>query len=66
LSATATHRFFQLSGVILIFIGAMMFNKGLIRTHSGYDFRSIEQQLITEWYQSTDTGDKKQKVTSGM
>ncbi len=46
-SAAATHRFFQLSGVILIFVGIMMFNKGLIRTHSGYDFKAIEQQILT-------------------
>jgi len=48
ISATATHRFFQLSGIILIFIGAMMFNKGLMRTHSGYDFQSIKQIIITK------------------
>jgi len=46
-SAVTTQRFFQLSGVILIFIGLMMFNKGLMRTHSGYDFKSIEQQILT-------------------
>jgi len=46
-SAAATHRFFQLSGIILIFVGTMMFNKGLIRTDSGYDFKSIEQQIMT-------------------
>ncbi len=45
-SSTTTHRFFQLSGVILIFVGAMMLNKGLLRTHSGYDFKSLEQKLI--------------------
>jgi len=47
-SAATTQRFFQLSGVILIFVGIMMFNKGLIRTHSGYDFKSIEQIILTE------------------
>jgi len=46
-SATTTQRFFQLSGLILVFIGMMMFNKGLIRTHSGYDFKSIEQLIKT-------------------
>jgi len=44
-SAVTTQRFFQLSGVILIFIGLMMFNKGLMRTHSGYDFKSIGQHV---------------------
>ena len=47
LSAAATHRFFQLSGVILIFVGTMMFNMGLIRTHSGYDFKTIEHKIMT-------------------
>ena len=46
-SATTTQRFFQLSGLILVFIGMMMFNKGLIRTQSGYDFKSIEQLIKT-------------------
>ncbi len=46
-SATTTQRFFQLSGLILVFIGLMMFNKGLIHTHSGYDFKSIEQLIKT-------------------
>jgi sulfite exporter TauE/SafE/copper chaperone CopZ len=46
ISATATKRFFQLSGVILIIVGGMMLNKGLIRTHSGYDFKSIEHKII--------------------
>ncbi|HFD12684.1 MAG TPA: heavy metal transport/detoxification protein [Crenotrichaceae bacterium] len=50
-SATATHRFFKLSGLILIVIGAMMLNKGLIRTNSGYDFKSLEQKMKTEWKQ---------------
>lgn len=45
-SATTTKRFFQLSGVILIFVGGMMLNKGLIRTQSGYDFKSIEHKVI--------------------
>jgi len=44
-SAVTTQRFFQLSGVILIFIGLMMLNKGLMRTHSGYDFKSIGQHV---------------------
>ncbi len=50
-SAQATHRFFQLSGVILIFVGAMMSNKGLIRTHSGYDFQSIKEKIMLEMKQ---------------
>ncbi len=50
-STAATHRFFQLSGIILIFVGGMMLNKGLIRTESGYDFKSIEQKLVTQWLQ---------------
>lgn len=46
-SAAATQRFFQLSGVILVFVGTMMFNKGLVRTDSGYDFKSIGQKIST-------------------
>ena len=44
-SSTTTRRFFQLSGIILIFVGSMMLNKGLMRTHSGYDFKSIGQRI---------------------
>ncbi len=44
-SSKTTRRFFQLSGIILIFVGSMMLNKGLIRTHSGYDFKSIQQRI---------------------
>ncbi len=47
-SAAATHRFFQLSGAILIFVGLMMFNKGLMRTHSGYDFKSLQQKVMSQ------------------
>jgi len=47
-SAAATHRFFQLSGVILIFIGVMMFNKGMMQTHSGYDFKSIQHKVMNQ------------------
>ncbi len=45
-SATTTRRFFQLSGIILIFVGGMMLNKGLIRTHSGYDIKSLQQKIV--------------------
>jgi len=47
-SAVTTRHFFQLSGVILIFIGVMMFNKGLIRIDSGDDSKSMEHKSITE------------------
>ncbi len=49
-SATMTHRFFQVSGVILIFIGAMMLNKGLLKTNSGYDFQSLKQQVSSKMH----------------
>ena len=51
LTAQMTRRFLQTSGVILLFIGAMMLNKGLMRTQSGYDFMSLKHkayQLISE------------------
>jgi uncharacterized protein len=54
-SATTTQRFFQLSGVILIFVGTMMFNMGLIRTQSGYDFQSIEHKIIKKMYAPSPT-----------
>ncbi len=45
LTAQMTKRFLQTSGIILIFIGLMMFNKGLMRTKSGYDFMSLQQKV---------------------
>ncbi len=45
LTAQMTRRFLQTSGVILIFIGLMMLNKGLMRTKSGYDFMSLQQKI---------------------
>lgn len=47
-SVATTHRFFQLSGVFLIFVGTMMFNKGLVRTNSGYDVKSLQQKVMTD------------------
>lgn len=41
LSGSMTHRISQISGVILIVMGTMMLNKGLMKTKSGYDFKSI-------------------------
>ena len=46
LSDKMTRRFLQTSGVILLFIGSMMLNKGLIRTESGYDFKSVSEQVL--------------------
>lgn len=52
LSGTMTHRISQVSGVILIVMGSMMLNKGLMKTKSGYDFKSLTtgltQQLNTK------------------
>ncbi len=48
LSANMTRHFLQASGVILIFIGSMMLNKGLIKTQSGYDFKSISQKVMLQ------------------
>jgi len=45
LSEKMTHRFLQASGIILIVMGTMMLNKGLMKTESGYDFQSIKNQL---------------------
>ena len=46
LSDKMTRRFLQTSGVILLFIGSMMLNKGLIRTESGYDFKSVREKVL--------------------
>ena len=45
LSGTMTHRITQISGVILIVMGSMMLNKGLMKTKSGYDIKSISTAL---------------------
>lgn len=45
LSDKMTRRFLQASGIILIVMGAMMLNKGLIKTQSGYDFQSLSQRV---------------------
>lgn len=45
LTAQMTKHFLQTSGIILIFIGLMMLNKGLMRTQSGYDFMSLQQKV---------------------
>ena len=45
LSEKMTHRFLQASGIILIVMGTMMLNKGLMKTKSGYDFQSIKSSL---------------------
>ncbi len=45
LSEKMTHRFLQASGIILIIMGTMMLNKGLMKTQSGYDFQSISTSI---------------------
>jgi len=45
LSEKMTHRFLQASGIILIVMGTMMLNKGLMKTKSGYDFQSMSTRL---------------------
>jgi len=45
LSEKMTHRFLQASGIILIVMGTMMLNKGLMKTKSGYDFQSISTSI---------------------
>ncbi|OQK17949.1 hypothetical protein AU255_08840 [Methyloprofundus sedimenti] len=48
LSGAMTHRITQISGVILLVMGGMMLNKGLMKTKSGYDFKSISTPLIQQ------------------
>lgn len=45
LSGNMTRRFTQASGIILIVMGSMMLNKGLMKTGSGYDVKSVVQKL---------------------
>lgn len=49
LSNKMTRSFIHASGFILVFMGLMMLNKGLIRTESGYDFKSIQQKIVPEY-----------------
>ncbi len=48
LSGAMTHRITQISGVILLVMGTMMLNKGLMKTQSGYDFKSISTTLTQQ------------------
>lgn len=49
LSAKMTRWFLHASGIILIFIGSMMLNKGLLKTKSGYDFKSLGTAVTMQW-----------------
>lgn len=49
LSGAMTHRITQISGVILLVMGTMMLNKGLMKTQSGYDFKSIGVSISQEF-----------------
>ncbi len=44
-SGSLTHRLLRLSGAIVVVLGAVMINRGLILTGSGYDLRSIVSTL---------------------
>ena len=44
-SGSLTHRLLKVSGVIVVVLGAVMINRGLILTGSGYDLRSIVAAL---------------------
>jgi len=41
ISSALTHRLLRLSGAIVVILGAVMINRGLILTGSGYDLRSV-------------------------
>jgi len=45
ISGALTHRLLRLSGAIVVVLGAVMINRGLILTGSGYDLRSIMARL---------------------
>jgi LysM repeat protein len=45
ISASLTHRLLKASGVIVVVLGAVMINRGLILTGSGYDLASLAASL---------------------
>ncbi len=45
ISASLTHRLLKASGVIVVVLGAVMINRGLILTGSGYDLASLAGRL---------------------
>ncbi len=45
ISSSLTHRLLRLSGAIVVVLGAVMINRGLILTGSGYDLRSVIAKL---------------------
>lgn len=47
ISGALTHRLLRASGVILILLGAVMINRGLILTGSGYDLGSLAPAVIS-------------------
>jgi uncharacterized protein len=48
LSSALTHRLLKASGVIVVALGAVMINRGLILTGSGYDLGSVVAQIRQE------------------
>jgi sulfite exporter TauE/SafE/copper chaperone CopZ len=49
ISSKATQRLLALSGVIVILLGLMMLNRGLMLTGSGYDLQSVMERLSAEF-----------------
>ena len=47
ISSSVTHRLLRLSGAIVVVLGAVMINRGLILTGAGYDLRSVIAALNT-------------------
>ena len=45
ISSSVTHRLLRLSGAIVVVLGAVMINRGLILTGAGYDLRSVVTAL---------------------
>jgi sulfite exporter TauE/SafE/copper chaperone CopZ len=45
ISGALTHRLLRASGVIVVVLGAVMINRGLILTGSGYDLRSLMSSI---------------------
>ncbi|MEQ1557802.1 MAG: sulfite exporter TauE/SafE family protein [Methyloglobulus sp.] len=50
LSSVATQYFMRVSAIVLIIMGVMMLDKGLIRTESGYNFKSILHKALPAYF----------------
>jgi uncharacterized protein len=50
LSSVTTQYFMRVSAIVLIIMGVMMLDKGLVRTESGYNFKSILHKALPTYF----------------